>query len=524
MMNPCVNQPLIEKLLKQFANVDSDAKVDVTLQDGCSFKGTVVNADLILLLSRYIQKLHSPLQKLRCSSTLHPGDLVVVVTCPISLQNTITACIARSVVGTISCCCFNLQPCAVNVFRILVLSKGCLDMHMESDYATDNGIQIHHKRVIIQNKYKENLVGILHETGSKEVVIVCHGYRSCKDRIPMVNLAVAFANKGISAFRFDFAGNGDSGCSFQYWNNYREVDDLRSVMQCFEQEKRQELIRETSTPSSGSKDLVFLTQYPQPFLVQCKAYLWKQHWCHWRNLNAIRFAITVLTAAILGVVFFRKDERCKVLNTILVKLEDLLSKLGTFHSAVVFLGALNQNDVHPLVALKNTFFTVKGLLGCIYYFHMLLLRLDARLHRLNMAILSLLVIIWKLLRSNCFGQKSGESAGVDSNIFTKTCVDSAGSEGLKDHSAIDRWELVGSQPLGVDNIKQSVDYVASLLMPLYKARKLIKKVMEQTTDVEKAMAVFEFLDFKRKNKIRAFVDRLIERHMAMKTDTKSGGS
>nr|GEZ00296.1 alpha/beta hydrolases superfamily protein [Tanacetum cinerariifolium] len=87
--------------------------------------------------------------------------------------------------------------------------------------------QIHHKREIIQNKYKENLVGILHETGSKEVVIVCHGYRSCKDKIPMVsrNLAVTFANNRISAFRFNFAGNG--GSSFQYGNNYREVDDLR---------------------------------------------------------------------------------------------------------------------------------------------------------------------------------------------------------------------------------------------------------------------------------------------------------
>nr|GEZ34546.1 alpha/beta hydrolases superfamily protein [Tanacetum cinerariifolium] len=98
--------------------------------------------------------------------------------------------------------------------------------------------QIHHKRAIIQNKYKENLVGILHETGSKEVVIVCHGYRSCKDRIPMVNIAAGFANEGISAFRFDFAGNGDSQGSFQYANYNREVDDLRSVTQYFEQEKR----------------------------------------------------------------------------------------------------------------------------------------------------------------------------------------------------------------------------------------------------------------------------------------------
>lgn len=177
-----------------------------------------------------------------------------------------------------------------------------------------------------------------------------------------------------------------------------------------------------------------------------------------------------------------------------------------------------------------------------------------------------------------FREHSGESTGVDNNIFTKAWVDSAGSEGIKDHNAIERWqsqaaaadsdffqrgihvmdeedsnmkltnessasqvtvnrELVGNQPRGVDNIKQAVvDYVASLLMPLYKARKIDKegyksimkktatKVMEQTTDAEKAMAVFEFLDFKRKNKIRAFVDKLIERHMAMKTDIKSGCS
>lgn len=64
------------------------------------------------------------------------------------------------------------------------------------------------KRVCIQNSYGEKLVGILHETGSKEVVIICHGFRSSKDGIPMVNLAAAFEKEGISAFRFDFAGNG----------------------------------------------------------------------------------------------------------------------------------------------------------------------------------------------------------------------------------------------------------------------------------------------------------------------------
>ncbi|KAG6432064.1 hypothetical protein SASPL_103637 [Salvia splendens] len=182
-------------------------------------------------------------------------------------------------------------------------------------------------------------------------------------------------------------------------------------------------------------------------------------------------------------------------------------------------------------------------------------------------------------------EHSGESVAVDSSILTKAWVDNAGSVGIKDYSAIERWQCQAAaassglshgtmhitdeedsnmsskmhtwkhdrlanessasqvtinkeskrnQPRGAERIKQSVvDYVTSLLMPLYKARKVDRegyksimkktatKVMEQTTDAEKAMAVSEFLDFKRKNKIRAFVDMLIERHMT-KPGAKSG--
>ncbi|XP_059636705.1 lysine-specific histone demethylase 1 homolog 3 [Cornus florida] len=183
-----------------------------------------------------------------------------------------------------------------------------------------------------------------------------------------------------------------------------------------------------------------------------------------------------------------------------------------------------------------------------------------------------------------FREHSGESAPVDSSIFTKAWVDASGSVGIKDYNAIERWqsqaaaadsdfyqrtlhirdeedsnmnsevpkrkhkglanessasqvtvnkELAENQPRA-EHIKQAVvDYVASLLMPLYKARKIDKegyksimkktatKVMEQTTDAEKSMAVYEFLDFKRKNKIRSFVDKLIETHMTMKPVVKT---
>ncbi|CAN4093944.1 unnamed protein product [Withania somnifera] len=163
-----------------------------------------------------------------------------------------------------------------------------------------------------------------------------------------------------------------------------------------------------------------------------------------------------------------------------------------------------------------------------------------------------------------FKEHSGESAPVDSSLFTKAWVDSSSSVGIKDYNAIEMWqcqaaaansdfydplmhvtdeedsnvsskmlmrkhdvlvcesfasqvtvnkEMLDNQPRGAERIKQAVvDYVASLLMPLYKARKLDKegyksimkktatKVMEHATDAEKAMLVYEFLDFKRKNK------------------------
>ncbi|KAF5198893.1 Chromatin assembly factor 1 subunit fas2, partial [Thalictrum thalictroides] len=64
------------------------------------------------------------------------------------------------------------------------------------------------ERITLKNNYGENLVGLLHETGSKELVILCHGFRSSKESAVMAGLADAISKEGISVFRFDFAGNG----------------------------------------------------------------------------------------------------------------------------------------------------------------------------------------------------------------------------------------------------------------------------------------------------------------------------
>ncbi|XP_013625583.1 PREDICTED: uncharacterized protein LOC106331723 isoform X2 [Brassica oleracea var. oleracea] len=89
------------------------------------------------------------------------------------------------------------------------------------------------QRIEILNSHNEKLVGLLHETGSTEVVVLCHGFRSNKNDTVMKSVAAAIEKEGISAFRFDFSGNGESEGSFYFGNYNHEADDLRSVIQHF---------------------------------------------------------------------------------------------------------------------------------------------------------------------------------------------------------------------------------------------------------------------------------------------------
>lgn len=94
------------------------------------------------------------------------------------------------------------------------------------------------QKVIIQNKYGYKLVGVLHESGTRGIVILCHGGRASKENFIMTNLAAALENAGISSFRFDFTGNGESEGSFELGGYWREADDIHSVAQHFEEANR----------------------------------------------------------------------------------------------------------------------------------------------------------------------------------------------------------------------------------------------------------------------------------------------
>ncbi|GER51429.1 alpha/beta-Hydrolases superfamily protein [Striga asiatica] len=94
------------------------------------------------------------------------------------------------------------------------------------------------QKITILNNRGEKLVGVLHESGSSKIVVLCHGFRSSKENNTLVNLTAALENEGISVFRFDFSGNGESEGSFMYGNYSSEVEDLRAVIEYFKKVNR----------------------------------------------------------------------------------------------------------------------------------------------------------------------------------------------------------------------------------------------------------------------------------------------
>ncbi|KAK9073385.1 hypothetical protein SSX86_007709 [Deinandra increscens subsp. villosa] len=115
----------------------SKGKVDVTLQDGRSFEGTVVNADLHsdIAIVKINSKTPLPTAKLGSSSSLRPGDWVVAVGCPLSLQNTVTAGIIRLI-------CFVLHLKQVKYKKSAIADLGLGGMrreYLQTDCAINAG-------------------------------------------------------------------------------------------------------------------------------------------------------------------------------------------------------------------------------------------------------------------------------------------------------------------------------------------------------------------------------------------------
>ncbi|GAU19345.1 hypothetical protein TSUD_336320 [Trifolium subterraneum] len=113
--------------------------------------------------------------------------------------------------------------------------------------------------------------------------------------------------------------------------------------------RNKSLIKELSTPASGSKDLYFHSQYSRSFLTQCMACLWKQHWSYWRNpvYIAIRSLYSTMVAVLLGSMFWNLGSKIE-------KEQDLFNAMGSMYAAVLLIGFKNANSVQPVVAVERT--------------------------------------------------------------------------------------------------------------------------------------------------------------------------
>ncbi|GMN37310.1 hypothetical protein TIFTF001_006704 [Ficus carica] len=115
--------------------------------------------------------------------------------------------------------------------------------------------------------------------------------------------------------------------------------------------RNKDLIKALSTPTPGSQDLYFPTQYSRSFVTQCMACLWKQRLSYWRNppYTAVRFLFTTFIAILFGTVFWNMGSKTS-------KQQDVNNAMGSMYSAVFFIGVQNAMSVQPVVSVERTVF------------------------------------------------------------------------------------------------------------------------------------------------------------------------
>ncbi|CAL1386918.1 unnamed protein product [Linum trigynum] len=113
--------------------------------------------------------------------------------------------------------------------------------------------------------------------------------------------------------------------------------------------RNQELIEALSTPTPGSSDLYFPTQFAQDFLTQCTACFIKLHRSYWQNpeYNVTRLFLTIVVGVLFGLIFWKKGQKTQTQ-------QDLFNLLGATYSSIMFLGACSCSAVLPIVSVERT--------------------------------------------------------------------------------------------------------------------------------------------------------------------------
>ena len=89
------------------------------------------------------------------------------------------------------------------------------------------------EKIFFKNSKGNKLCGILsNPTSQKEkpIIILCHGFSTSKEGRTYVRIEEILNDKGISTFRFDFFGHGESEGKFEEITAFEAVDDIQNAI------------------------------------------------------------------------------------------------------------------------------------------------------------------------------------------------------------------------------------------------------------------------------------------------------
>eukprot|EP00890_Picochlorum_soloecismus_P006850 jgi/Picsp_1/990/NSC_04474-R1_esterase lipase thioesterase family protein len=117
----------------------------------------------------------------------------------------------------------------------LIQSNIVISVKVGSSIVQAMAIEPIERKLDFVNDKGEKLAGILLDTGSPNVVLMCHGYLSNRNSCRFGEIASALADVGMSSFRFDHA-NSLFGLSkrtgpFRMGNHAEEVSDIHHAVQ-----------------------------------------------------------------------------------------------------------------------------------------------------------------------------------------------------------------------------------------------------------------------------------------------------
>jgi dipeptidyl aminopeptidase/acylaminoacyl peptidase len=96
-----------------------------------------------------------------------------------------------------------------------------------------NGLKSLKEKIFFKSSKGNKLWGILsNPTFQKEkpIIIFCHGFSTSKEGRTYVRLEEILNNSGISTFRFDFFGHGESEGKFEEITTFEAVDDIHNAI------------------------------------------------------------------------------------------------------------------------------------------------------------------------------------------------------------------------------------------------------------------------------------------------------